>query len=137
VTSGSGRPGAAALPAAIPDGDLWYGNLLIRPGGTLSAMRDWERVALAGPAQDLALAHHLGPAFTGITVQAYARAKGPYSEKIRHRVNRRWQLRELTGLPLAAAAGDGKELAGCVARPKAGPFRSPASFRAGRPLPGW
>jgi len=31
-------------------------------------------------------------------------------------VNRRWHLRELTGLPLAAAAGDGKELAGYVAR---------------------
>jgi hypothetical protein len=31
-------------------------------------------------------------------------------------VNRRWQLRGLAGLPLAVAAGDGKELAGCVAR---------------------
>jgi hypothetical protein len=42
---------------------------------------DWERVALAGPAQDLALGRHLGPAFTGIMVEAYARANGPYTEK--------------------------------------------------------
>jgi hypothetical protein len=51
---------------------------------------------------------------------ACARASGAYSGKIRHPADRHWQLRELTGLPLAAAAGDGKELAGCMARLKAG-----------------
>ena len=51
-------------------------------------MLDWQRVALADPAQDLALARHLGPAFTGIMVEAYARANGPYTEKIRHRADR-------------------------------------------------
>jgi aminoglycoside phosphotransferase (APT) family kinase protein len=106
---------------AVRHGDLWYGNLLVQPGGTLSAVLDWELVALADPAQDLALARHLGPAFTGIMVEAYARANGPYSGKIRHRADRHWQLRELTGLPLAAAAGDSEELAECVAKLKAGP----------------
>ena len=84
-------------------------------------MLDWERVALADPAQDLALARHLGPAFAGIMVEAYARANGPYTEKIRHRADRHWQLREPTGLPLDAAAGDDEELAGCVAKLTAGP----------------
>ena len=106
---------------AVRHGDLWYGNLLVQPGGTLSAVLDWERVALADPAQDLALARHLGPAFPGIMVVAYARANGPYSGKIRHRADRHWQLRELTGLPLAAAAGDDEELAECVAKLKVGP----------------
>ena len=107
---------------AVRHGDLWYGNLLIQPGGALSAVLDWEVVALADPAQDLALARHLGPAFTGIMMEAYTRASGPYTEKIRHRADRHWELRELTGLPLAAAAGDDEELAGCVAKLKAGPI---------------
>jgi hypothetical protein len=51
-------------------------------------------------------------------VQAYA----PYNGKIRHRADRHWELRELTGLPLAAAARDDEELAGCVAKLKAGPI---------------
>jgi hypothetical protein len=42
--------------------------------------------------------------------------------KIRCRADRHWQLRELTGLPLAAAAGDDEELAECVAKLKAGPI---------------
>jgi aminoglycoside 2''-phosphotransferase len=107
---------------AVRHGDLWYGNLLVNPGGRLSAVLDWEAVALADPAQDLALARHLGQAFTGIMVEAYARANGPYNERIRHRADRHWELRELTGLPLAAAAGDDQELAECVAKLKAGPI---------------
>jgi hypothetical protein len=42
--------------------------------------------------------------------------------EIRHRADRHGQLRELTGLPLAAAAGDDEELAECVAKLKAGPI---------------
>ena len=109
---------------AVRHGDLWYGNLLIQPGGALSAVLDWEEVALADPAQDLALARHVGPAFSGIMVEAYARANGPFTEKIRHRADRHWELRELTGLPLATAAGDDEELAECVAKLKAGPILS-------------
>ena len=72
-------------------------------------------------AQDLALARRLGPAFTGIMVEACTRANGPYSGKMRCRADRHWQPCELTGLPLAAAAGDDEELAGYVARLRAGP----------------
>jgi hypothetical protein len=43
-------------------------------------------------------------------VEAYARANGPFTE--------------LTGLPLATAAGDDEELAECVAKLKAGPILS-------------
>jgi hypothetical protein len=57
-------------------------------------------------------------------VEAYARANGPFTEKIRHRTDRHWELRELTGLPLATAAGDDEELAECVAKLKAGPILS-------------
>jgi hypothetical protein len=46
----------------------------------------------------------------------------PYSEEIRRRADRHWQLRELTGLLLAAAAGDDEELAECVAKLKTGPI---------------
>jgi len=55
-------------------------------------------------------------------VEAYTRANEPLNEKIRHRADRYWELRELTGLPLAAAAGDDGELAECVAKLKAGPI---------------
>jgi aminoglycoside phosphotransferase (APT) family kinase protein len=107
---------------AVRHGDLWYGNLLVQPGGRLSAVLDWEAVALADPAQDLALARHLGQAFTGIMVEAYARANGPYNEKSGTGRIGTGELRELTGLPLAAAAGDDEELAECVAKLKAGPI---------------
>ena len=64
------------------------------------------------------------PAFSGIMVEAYARANGPFTEKIRHRADRHWELRELTGLPLSTAADDDEELAECVAKLKAGPILS-------------
>ena len=115
-------PGLRHYQPAVRHGDLWYGNLLVRPGGALSAVLDWELVALADPAQDLALARHLGPAFTGIMLEAYTRASEPLNEEIRHRADRHWELRELTGLPLAAAAGDDDELTQCVAKLKAGPI---------------
>jgi hypothetical protein len=55
-------------------------------------------------------------------LEAYTRASEPLNEEIRHRADRHWELRELTGLPLAAAAGDDDELTQCVAKLKAGPI---------------
>jgi hypothetical protein len=56
-----------------------FGSKVVESGNGLIV---WAaRPALADPAQDLALARHLGPAFAGIMAEAWARANGPYSEK--------------------------------------------------------
>jgi aminoglycoside phosphotransferase (APT) family kinase protein len=103
-------------------GDLWYGNLLIRPDGSITAVLDWEAVAIADPAQDLALTRYLGPAFTARVLDSYCLHGGVCDDQIQYRIERHWQLRELTGLPLAAAVGDQDEIAECIAKLRAGPI---------------
>jgi aminoglycoside 2''-phosphotransferase len=111
---------------AVRHGDLWYGNLLIRPDGSITAVLDWEAVAIADPAQDLAVTRHLGAGFTASVLDAYRRHDGAYDDQIEYRTEWHWQLRELTGLPLAAAVGDEDEVAECIAKLRAGPIFSPA-----------
>ena len=82
---------------AIRHGDLWYGNLLIQPDGAISAVLDWEVVAIADPAQDLALTSYLGPSCTQTVLDAYRGRGGAYDREIQYRIERRWELRELTG----------------------------------------
>jgi aminoglycoside phosphotransferase (APT) family kinase protein len=110
---------------AVRHGDLWYGNLLIRPGGSITAVLDWEAVAIADPAQDLALTRYLGPAFTASVLDSYRLHGGAYDDQVQYRIERHWQLRELTGLPLAAAVGDLAEIAECIAKLRAGPILNP------------
>ena len=110
---------------AVRHGDLWYGNLLIRPDGSITAVLDWEAVAIADPAQDLALTRYLGAGFTASVLDAYRRHDGAYDEQVEYRIEWHWQLRELTGLPLAAATGDQDEIAECIAKLRAGPIFSP------------
>lgn len=107
---------------AVRHGDLWYGNLLLCPGGTISAVLDWEDVAIADPAQDLALARYLGPGLTQVMLDVYRSQGGVCDRAVQHRIDRHWELRELTGIPLAMAAGDEDELRQCVAKLRAGPI---------------
>lgn len=109
---------------AIRHGDLWYGNLLIRPDGAISAVLDWEVVAIADPAQDLALTRYLGPSFTQTVLDAYRSRGGAYDREIQYRIERHWELRELTGIPLAVSAGDEDELSECINKLRAGPILS-------------
>lgn len=60
---------------AIRHGDLWHGNLLIHANGKISAVLDWEMVAIADPAQDLALARYLGPQFTTTVLDHYGQGR--------------------------------------------------------------
>jgi aminoglycoside phosphotransferase (APT) family kinase protein len=107
---------------AIRHGDLWYGNLLIRPDGAISAVLDWEVVAIADPAQDLALTRYLGPSFTQAVLDAYRGRGGTYDREIQYRIERHWELRELTGIPLAVSVGDEDELSECISKLRAGPI---------------
>lgn len=109
---------------AVRHGDLWYGNLLIRADGSITAVLDWEAVAVADPAQDLAVSRYLGPAFVAAVLGEYRRHGGVYDERVRYRMDRHWELRELTGIPLAAVVGDRQEIAECVAKLRAGPIFS-------------
>lgn len=116
---------------AIRHGDLWYGNLLIQsrtkdaqdqPGGAISAVLDWEAVAVADPAQDLALTRYLGSSFTQNVLDAYCGHGGDYDQEVEHRIERHWELRELTGIPLADAVGDDDEVSECIDKLRAGPI---------------
>jgi aminoglycoside phosphotransferase (APT) family kinase protein len=109
---------------AVRHGDLWYGNLLIRPSGAIAAVLDWEAVAVADPAQDLALARYLGPSFAAAVLGAYSDHGGACDEHLLHRIERHWELREFTGIPLAAAAGDDDEVSECIAKLRSGPVLS-------------
>jgi aminoglycoside 2''-phosphotransferase len=118
-------PAMAEYRPAVRHGDLWYGNLLIWPDGSIAAVLDWEAVAVADPAQDLALTRYIGADFTAGVIDAYRRHGGSYDDQLEYRIGRHWELRELTGIPLAAAAGDQDEIAECVAKLKAGPIFQP------------
>jgi aminoglycoside 2''-phosphotransferase len=107
---------------AIRHGDLWYGNVLMGPGGAITAVLDWEAMANADPAQDLALTRYLGSAFTAAVLDTYLRRGGLYDRDVQHRADRHWELRELTGIPLAAYVGDDEEVEECIGKLRAGPI---------------
>jgi aminoglycoside phosphotransferase (APT) family kinase protein len=109
---------------AVRHGDFWYGNLLAGPDGAVTAVLDWEAVAVADPAQDLALARHLGPSLAKAVLDAYQAHGGAWDDQVAFRLERHWELRELTGIPLAAAAGDEDEIGACIAKLRAGPILS-------------
>jgi aminoglycoside phosphotransferase (APT) family kinase protein len=109
---------------AVRHGDLWYGNLLTGPGGRITAVLDWEAVAVADPAQDLAVCRYLGSSFTSDVIEAYRWHGGNFDDAARYRADRHWELRELTGIPLAAATGDDAEISECIAKLRAGPLLS-------------
>jgi aminoglycoside 2''-phosphotransferase len=108
------------LPA-VRHGDLWYGNLLISPAGAISAVLDWEAVAAADPAQDLALVRYLGQSFTQTVLSTYGDRGGVLDQAVQYRIERHWELREFAGIPLAAEVGDSGELSECIAKLRAGP----------------
>ncbi|MGN6791631.1 MAG: phosphotransferase family protein [Streptosporangiaceae bacterium] len=107
---------------AVRHGDLWYGNLLTRENGAISAVLDWEMVAFADPAQDFALTRYLGEQFTEAVLNAYRANGGTFDDDIRYRVDRHWELRELTGIPLAQAVNDEDEVSECISKLRAGPI---------------
>jgi aminoglycoside 2''-phosphotransferase len=107
---------------AVRHGDLWYGNLLIHADGSIAAVLDWEAVAVADPAQDLALSRYLGASFAADVLESYRAHGGAYDGQTEYRVQRHWELREFTGLPLAAAAEDRDEVDECIGKLRAGPI---------------
>jgi aminoglycoside phosphotransferase (APT) family kinase protein len=107
---------------AVRHGDLWYGNLLIGEDGTISAVLDWETVAIADPAQDLALARYLGSHFTTTVLNTYRTSGGRLDPEVRYRADRHWELRELTGIPLAQAINDEAEISECINKLRSGPI---------------
>lgn len=107
---------------AIRHGDLWYGNLLIDENGTMTAVLDWETVAIADPAQDLALARYLGSHFTTAVLDSYRSSGGAFDSQTQYRADRHWELRELTGIPLAQAVNDETEISECIGKLRTGPI---------------
>lgn len=107
---------------AVRHGDLWYGNLLVHEHGTISAVLDWEMIAIADPAQDLALARYLGAQFTNAVLDGYRSSGGTFDRETQYRADRHWELRELTGIPLAQAVNDEDEISECIGKLRSGPI---------------
>lgn len=47
-----------------------------------------------------------------------------WDSDIQYRIDRHWELRDFTGIPLAAAVNDEAEIQECVAKLRAGPILS-------------
>ena len=47
-----------------------------------------------------------------------------WDRDIQYRIDRHWELRDFTGIPLAAAVNDEAEIQECVAKLRAGPILS-------------
>jgi hypothetical protein len=77
-------------------------------------------VAIADPAQDLALARYLGPQFTTTVLDHYRGSGGAFGPETQYRADRHWELRELTGIPLAVANNDQNEISECISKLRAG-----------------
>jgi aminoglycoside phosphotransferase (APT) family kinase protein len=87
-----------------------------------SAHLDWEVAAIADPTQDLTLARYLGARFTRTVVSAYRSGGGTFDRETQYRADRYWELRELTGIPLAQAVNDEEEISECISKLRAGPI---------------
>jgi aminoglycoside phosphotransferase (APT) family kinase protein len=102
-------------------GDLWYGNVLVSDGRVVGVV-DWENAAIGDPAHDLATQRHLGSAFANSVLVAYRAAGGLVDARSEHRIQRRWEARELDGIAIAAALDDDAELDECIRKLRAGPI---------------
>lgn len=91
-------------------GDPWYGNLLVDEAGRLTAVLDWEAVGIGDPADDFAAQLYLGADFLEAVLVAYQAAGGKVDDALRRRARRRWEGREIGGIPAALATGDDNEL---------------------------
>lgn len=105
-----------AYRPVLRHGDLWYDNLLV-DRGTLVGVVDWEAAGLGDAAEDFAALRHVGDRFVRTVLGAY----GAHDPDLPHRIERRWQLRELYGVRLAVELGDASELADAVRKLRAGP----------------
>jgi aminoglycoside phosphotransferase (APT) family kinase protein len=114
---------AADFAPTLVHGDLWYGNLLVRDGGTrLAGVLDWENAALDDPAQDVATLMHSGESFTQAVMDAYERAGGVLDQELLDRALWHWEFRELTGIALAVEAGDKAEARDAARKLREGPL---------------
>ena len=94
----------------LTHGDLWYGNILVDADTRLVGVIDFEEAHIGDPAADLAVQRHLGGEFAEQVLEAYAEAGGRVDEELRHRVQRRWELREWDGIAFALEEGDRESL---------------------------
>jgi aminoglycoside phosphotransferase (APT) family kinase protein len=109
-------------------GDLWYENLLVGDGRLVGVV-DWEAAGLGDPAQDFAALRHLGDGFDRRVLAVY----GAADPDLPHRIERRWQLRELDGVRLSVELGDAEELAEALRKLRAGPILAARGAGSGGP----
>jgi aminoglycoside 2''-phosphotransferase len=107
-----------SYPPALRHGDAWYENFLV--DGTparLTAVLDWEGVAVGDPAEDLAPQFYLGSEFAEAVLAAYGADDALCACVRLHR-----GLREFAGLRWAVEHADEAELDESVAKLRRSPI---------------
>ena len=123
---GGADAGMERCEPTLRHGDLWFGNLLVgREPLRLTAVLDWEGVAVGDPAEDLAVQHHLGPGFAALVRSSYAAPDALFD----HRVRRFWEIREFSGLRWAIEQDNTAELVDSVAKLRSGAILTASSRR--------
>lgn len=100
----------AVYESVAVHGDLWYGNMLIDENRRLTAVIDWECVALTDPALDFVPQIYLGEAFDKQVMDAYQRLGGTIDQHLSYRVDQLRIVREFDGLQTAIALDDQDEI---------------------------
>jgi aminoglycoside phosphotransferase (APT) family kinase protein len=107
-----------SYPPALRHGDAWYENFLVDGApARLTAVLDWEGVAVGDPAEDLAPQFYLGSEFAEAVLLAYGA-----DEEVRARVRLHRGLREFAGLRWAVEHADEVELDESVAKLRRSPI---------------
>lgn len=114
----------AVYQPAVVHGDLWYGNMLADSQGELTAVIDWENVAITDPAYDFVPQIYLGETFDSKVREAYQQNGGIIDANLLHRVEQLRIVREFSGLQMALAWQDSEEIAESIDKIRMSPLFS-------------
>lgn len=96
--------------SVVVHNDLWYGNMLVDDNGHLTAVIDWEMVAISDPAFDFVPQLYLGKAFDDYVIEAYQQHGGTIDQHLSYRIEQLRIVREFSGLQMAIKWNDQEEI---------------------------
>jgi aminoglycoside 2''-phosphotransferase len=114
----------AMYQPVVVHGDLWYGNMLADSQGELTAVIDWENVAITDPAYDFVPQIYLGESFDRSVREAYQQKVGIIDSHLLHRVEQLRIVREFSGLQMAIALKDSEEITESIDKIRMSPLFS-------------
>jgi aminoglycoside phosphotransferase (APT) family kinase protein len=115
---------------SLRHGDFWHGNILVDPSsGRLTGVIDWEKAAIADPAEDLATLRHLTGGLADSVLRAYQKESGVVHPDLVYRTDRYWELREFGGVLGAVEMNDQAEFAESIQKLRQGPILGSAGSK--------